>query len=389
MVDRLRRAFLIEAGMAALGVSLPAAAVRAGQDAQDAGDAKRRPAWDASIGTLERQIAELMRKTSLPGLSMAIIRDGTLAWRRAFGVRDSTSKRPVDVDTLFNAGSMSKPVFAYLVLKLCEKGVLNLDTPLTRYTTARYLEGDARLDVITARHVLSHTSGFQNWRSTEEPLKIHFTPGEKYLYSGEGYSYLQSVVTHLAGRANPNDCGTYEAGVKFCATDIDTYIKANLLVPFGMTRSGYVWTEAYEKHAARPHDGDGRPLEETGKPSAREASRYAAAGLLHTTPTEFARFMIEILDPRPSDAFRLKRESVAEMLRPQVKTNDEFASSWALGWQVQQGGVINHGGDNKGWHAHAVASPERKSGFVIMTNGDGGHELLRTLLLGNLMAPFL
>ena len=84
-------------------------------------------------------------------------------------------------------------------MKLCEKGVMDLDTPLTKYTSERFLEGDPRLDLITARHVLSHTSGFQNWRSEKEPLKIHFKPGEKWSYSGEGYSYLQSVVTHLIG----------------------------------------------------------------------------------------------------------------------------------------------------------------------------------------------
>jgi CubicO group peptidase (beta-lactamase class C family) len=87
-----------------------------------------------------------------------------------------------------------------------------------------------------ARHVLSHTSGFQNWRAKEEPLKIHFTPGEKFPYSGEGYSYLQSVVTHPTGEP------------------IQTYMKENLFVPFGMDSSGYVWNGVFEKRMARPHD---------------------------------------------------------------------------------------------------------------------------------------
>ena len=138
-----------------------------------------------------------MEEHLLPGLSIAIIKDGKLGWRRGFGIKNSASKEPVDNATVFEAGSMGKPVFAYAVMKLCERGVINLDTPLTKYTSERFLEGDPRLELITARHVLSHTSGFQNWRSDKEPLKIHFTPGEKYLYSGEGYSYLQSVVTQV------------------------------------------------------------------------------------------------------------------------------------------------------------------------------------------------
>jgi hypothetical protein len=73
------------------------------------------------------------------------------------------------------------------------------------------------------------------------------------------------------------------------------------------------------------------------------------------------------------------------MLRPHVKTNDEFSSSWALGWQVEQTGVIHHGGYNKGFHAHAVASVKGKSGFVIMTNGENGGEVIKRLLLGDLL----
>ena len=96
---------------------------------------------------------------------------------------------------------------------------------LTTYTSDRFLDGDPRLDRITARHVLAHTSGFQNWRSAKDPLKIHFTPGEKYLYSGEGYSYLQSVVTQLTGRVDRSECATFEADVNVCATDIDAYLK--------------------------------------------------------------------------------------------------------------------------------------------------------------------
>jgi CubicO group peptidase (beta-lactamase class C family) len=270
-------------------------------------------------------------------------------------------------DTVFEAGSMSKPVFAYAVLKLSEKGVMDLDTPLTRYTPERLLEGDPRLDLITARHVLSHTSGFQNWRSDEKPLKIHFTPGERYLYSGEGYSYLQSVVARLTGQS------------------IDPFAKANLFVPFGMTSSSFVLNDMLGKHAAQPHDRDGKPFERK-KSSAPGAGveRYGAAGGLHTTPTDYAKFLIEVIDPKPSDAFRLKKSTLAEMLRPHVKTNDEFGSSWALGWQVQQSGIVNHGGYNKGFVSHAVFAPETKSGFVVTTNGENGGTVVKSLLLGQI-----
>lgn len=253
-------------------------------------------------------------------------------------------------------------------MKLCERGTISLDTPLTRYTSERFLEGDPRLDLITARHVLTHTSGFQNWRSDKEPLRIHFTPGEKYLYSGEGYSYLQSVVTHVTGQP------------------IEAYMRANLFAPFGMTSSGYVWREAFAKRMARPHDRVGKPLENK-KSTLEGVARYASSGALLTTPTDYAKFMIEIIDPKPSDAFRLGHASLREMLRPQVTVSrtDEYTILWGLGWRIAEtknGSLVSHGGDNLGFHCLAEASPARKSGYIIMTNGDNGGQLLQKLAPG-------
>jgi CubicO group peptidase (beta-lactamase class C family) len=262
-------------------------------------------------------------------------------------------------------------VFAYAVMKLIEKGVIGLDTPLTRYSPKPFLEGDPRLALITARHVLSHTSGFQNWRSEEEPLKIHFTPGEKYLYSGEGYSYLQSVVSHVTGQP------------------IEPYMRANLFVPFGMVSSGYEWNNRFQKRMARPHDQNGRPFQ-NNKPTAKSIARYAAAGELRTTPTDYAKFLIEVIAPKKSDAFRINQESNKEMLRPQVKVSD--STSWALGWEIQHtptGNFIMHGGDNKGFHAFVAASVERKWGVVIMTNSENGNQVIVKLILGETMQRLL
>lgn len=359
-----RREFLVESSRAVLGFSLlPVGAPVQGD--QTSAESRSSAPWETLIADLEKQIPKLMEEAIVPGVSIAIVKDAKLRWRRAFGVKDSASKKPVDDDTMFEAASMSKPVFAYAVMKLCEKGVIDLDTPLTKYTAERFLEGDPRLDLITARHVLSHTSGFQNWRSEEEPLKIHFTPGEKYLYSGEGYSYLQSVVAQVT------------------AQPIEQFMKANIFVPFGMASSGYVWNAAFGTLMARPHDQKGNAFDNK-KSTAADAARYGSSGALLTTPTDYAKFVIEVIDPKQSDAFRLNKSSLKEMLRPQVRVTDvgEYSISWALGWRVAHttnGDVINHGGDNKGFHSWADASVERKSGFVIMTNGENGRELLKKL----------
>lgn len=132
---------------------------------------------DSLLADVEKLIPRLMKEFKVPGLSAAIIRDGKLIWNKAYGVKSNTSQEPVDINTIFEAASVSKTVFAYAVMKLCEKGILGLDNSLTKFLPEPFLEGDHRLDLITARHVLSHQSGFQNWRTPDDPLKIHFTPG--------------------------------------------------------------------------------------------------------------------------------------------------------------------------------------------------------------------
>jgi CubicO group peptidase (beta-lactamase class C family) len=244
---------------------------------------------------------------------------------------------------------------------------------------------------MTARHVLSHTTGFPNWRSKEEPLQLLFTPGERWSYSGEGYSYLQSIITHLTGHVNTKDCGRFEEDVEFCATDIDAYMKANVLGPFGMDSSGYLWNDKIDSHMARGHDEKGKPLESRRKPSGPAAARYGMAGGLYTTPTDYAKFVIEIIDPKASDAFRLTRDSLEEMLRPQVKINPR--SSRALGWQIdhtENGDFMRHGGNNPGFNCLVAASVERKSGYVIMTNSENGYNGVITKLIGGeTLSPFL
>lgn len=391
-----RRNFLLKAGLAALGGSLLPVAASA-QEVAKPTSPKPRPLDSDIVAALEKLIPKLLQESGVPGLSIALVRDGGLRWRHGFGFKHSASKEPVDDDTVFEAASVSKTVFAYAVMKLSEQGLLELDAPLTRYTSKKFLEGDPRLDQITARRVLSHTTGFQDFRSRREPLKIHFTPGTKFLYSGEAYHYLQAVVTQLTGREDPADCSQYEAGFEVCATDFDPFMKRCLLEPFGMNSSGYVWRDFFEKHAASPHDITGKPLTKA-RPKPTDAARYGSCGGLHTTAGDYAKFLTEVIAPRPSDGFRLNAGSLREMLRPQVKLGEgekiDGADSWALGWAVQErktGPVIVHSGGQTGFRSLTMASVERKSGFVVLTNSDNGAkvfyhpdfiELTDRLLLG-------
>jgi CubicO group peptidase (beta-lactamase class C family) len=377
-----RRYFLLRAGQAALIAppGLKRYLLRAGESDNA-----------LLLAEVEKLIPPLMKEFNVAGLSAAIIRDGNLIWNKAFGVKNSESKEPVDTETGFDAASVSKTVFAYAVMKLCEKGTLGLDEPLTRYLPKPFLEGDARLNLITARQVLSHQSGFQNWRTPEEPLRINFTPGTGFMYSGEGYNYLQSVVTQLTGKVNPNECGFYEAGLKVCATDIGEYMVKNVLIPHGMTSSGYVWNNTLGKNEALPHNSKGEPQQKRHS-TAVDMARYASAGGLITTAKDFSKFIIGLFTPKESDPYRLSTKSLKEMFRPQVKLREDQkidgASSWALGWAVQErnsGNIILHSGGQSGFKSLTMVSIERRSGFVMLTNSDNGGYLLYNEDLGNVL----
>jgi CubicO group peptidase (beta-lactamase class C family) len=367
-----RREFLEQCGRGAFACALPpfsgAATRRDPPEGQDAGDLR------SLVDRLKHSLPQWMAEAAVPGAGIAIIADGKLAWRGSFGLSDGASRKAVDHATMYEAASMSKPAFAYVVMKLCETGLMKLDTPLTQYTPDRFLADDSRLEQITTRHVLSHTSGFQNWRSEKDPLSIHFTPGERHLYSGEGYNYLQTVVTRLLGQP------------------FESYMKQWLLAPLGMASSGYVWNDVFARRMARPHDANGTPLE--NKKSTQEAvARYGSAGALLTTPTDFAKFVIAIIAPRPRDTFHLAPSSVAEMLRPHVKLEGgRYPASWALGWQIFHNAdrdFIYHGGDNEGFHCFAVASVAGRSGLVVMTNGEGGTAVLQRVLIDGVTQAFL
>jgi CubicO group peptidase (beta-lactamase class C family) len=340
--------------------------------------------WNPWVKAMETRIPKVMRETSVPGCSVVLIRDAKIYWRRGFGVRDAETRQPVDNGTVFEAASASKPVFAYVVLKLAEKEVIDLDAPLTRYTNQRYVANDPRLDLITARHVLMHATGFPNWRSTDDPMAINFTPGSKFGYSGEAYSYLQSVITQLTGHVDNARCGEFESGVRFCATDIADFMQKRLLRPFHMDSSSYVWSDQVASDLARPHGEHGEP-QAFHKPTALDASRYAAAGGLMTTPTDYARFLIELIEPSPADEFHVSKRSHDEMLHPQFpfQNFEGYSVSWCLLGcrmvRMSQHQLIAPGGSNPGFQCYSAVSPLRKAGFVIMTNADSGLNLLTKL----------
>jgi CubicO group peptidase (beta-lactamase class C family) len=147
------------------------------------------------------------------------------------GLKNAQKQDLIDGETIFEAASLSKPVFTYGILKLVENGKLDLDKPLAEYLCYADIKNDERINAITARMVLTHTSGFPNWRPKNESLKIYFQPGERFSYSGEGFLYLQKVVEHISGLS------------------LEEYTQKNVFIPLGMTHSSFIWSNDSKKAA--------------------------------------------------------------------------------------------------------------------------------------------
>lgn len=159
------------------------------------------------------------------------------------GVRDFETKDPVLDDTLFHAASLSKPLFAYGALTFVQAGVLDLDKPLHTYLPLPEADEISQLKTTTARHILSHTSGLQNWRiKTTDKFKFAFAPGLDFPYSGEGFYYLQCVVEQISGQS------------------IEMFLQEHVLRPLGMHRSTFAWRNGYESEISMGHRDRGNKV---------------------------------------------------------------------------------------------------------------------------------
>lgn len=339
----------------------------------------QQPSAKQAINDLERDIPGLLQQADVPGLSIALIHDGKIVWTGAFGIANAKTKKPVTKTTVFEAASLSKPVFAYGVMKLVDKGMLNLDTPLNKYLGNNYdVVNDDRINLITARHILSHTSGFPNWRGNDDSkdLRIHFTPGSKWSYSGEGMVYLSKVVEKITGMT------------------LEDYMQKEVLRPLGMTSSSYIWQDRYDTLKAYRHDilGEftGRNQPEARAQESRDTASASqphtpvretanAAASLATTAEDYARFIIAVMDGKG-----LKRSTWEQMLTPQVRVTPKYPPiAWGLGWGLEtmdEGKYFWHWGDNGDAKAYITAFLPKKDAVVYFADGSNGLSFTKEIL---------
>lgn len=312
---------------------------------------------------LDETLRSLMAKYDVPGVSAAGIENGVITWTRQYGMCSVETGHPISAESVFEACSMTKPQFAYAMLKLVEEGKMSLDVPLVQYLERPYIENEHQHKKITAYMVLTHTSGLPNWRpggpGGDGKLEVHFEPGTDFLYSGEGFLFLQRVVEHLTQKP------------------LDEWMRTKLFEPLKMSRSNLVWTQELANDYAAGHDERGQCCERV-----QPFQSANAAFSLYTTPTDYAKFILEILNPERSACYSLGKAMLDEMLMPHEKVPNKlpYAKSTfrGLGWEIietERHLYHGHSGNNKGFRCYHQFDKKAESGFVMMTNGDNGAEV--------------
>lgn len=327
----------------------------------------------ASFGVSAQQpskssIEKLLEEFKVPGVQVSYFKmDRELLY--AVGVKEIGKPAKVNDENVFQAASLSKVVAAYAFLILYDQGVFDLDTPLSHYYSYSRLGESEYADQITARMVLEHTSGLVNWEVSpgvkewkDTPLTIRFKPGERFLYSGEGFYYLQETIEHLTGKS------------------LEEIVREEVFEPFEMSNSSFIWQKKFDNQYVAGHNSllEKRELRNFLTPN--------AAYTLWTTAVDYTKFLKLGL----INGMGLKKDTYAEMVNSDLRAIRKGKESQAddhnllgLGVRLQMnelGKALWHTGSNSGFRCFFVVYPDRKEGLVVFTNSETGSKLMEPII---------
>lgn len=320
--------------------------------------------------SLDRHIQSGMNTLKIPGLSFAVINKGKIFHHGSLGYANREQKKFVTDKTIFEAASLSKSIFAFFTMTYVDEGKLDLDKPLYTYLPYPDIEYDERYKKITARMVLSHRSGFPNWRSMEpdKKLKIKFEPGTDYLYSGEGYQYLAMVLKHI-------DNTSWEG--------LEETFQNKIAKPLGMEHTVFIQTPYTREHKADPYDENGDWIDWQNDFWFKHADgKFGAAASLHTEPLDFSKWMIAVMHQE-----LLSEKSYKELFNSHsaVPSSGLIRLDYTLGFIKPDLPVLNrevyfHTGNNTGYTGMFAVDPKKDWGFIVLTNSEYGSVLGEDLL---------
>lgn len=297
----------------------------------------------------------------IPGVSLALIKDGKLVYYKTYGVRNTISGEKVDSNTLFEAASVTKPVFSFAVWRLIERGVIDIDKPLYLYLPNPDIAYDERYKLITARHVLTHRTGFPNWRSmnADGKLNLLFTPGTSYNYSGEGFEYLKMVVEKITGKK------------------VEQVLKEEVLDPMGLYHTFFSRNDSLKRMAASGHYDM--------LPSLKELPE--SPGMAYSMQTEakiFTRFMLYMLEQKglKADTYDTLFSKHSEFKYDPGEEKPRYPDYMGMSLEIREtpfGKTFGHGGNNGDFQCHFEVYKDLKMGYVVFTNSNNGYQMLKFL----------
>jgi CubicO group peptidase (beta-lactamase class C family) len=334
------------------------------------------PVWSACLPpepgsefeSLGSVLDALMAEHRVPGVGFAVFDDSGLLFEHVAGVKRRATTDAIDVNTVFEAASISKPVFAYVVFSLARDGLLNLDAPLTTLVPQLpELGHDPRAGRLTPRILLTHRGGLPNWRSRlqfgarsygelfapDDTLEFVVDPDTEYRYSGEGYVLLQRIVEEVTGMG------------------LNELARARVFDPLGMARTSYLFDEETRRNYALGHDA-------AGAPDKWELHVPLASSTLHTTAADLAKFGAHLAAEMHTGG------PYASLATPVVTvgTVGDLVQSWGLGLGVVTDGphrYVYHGGNNVIFIADFIYEVEENRGYVLLTNSANGQPMVKAV----------
>jgi CubicO group peptidase (beta-lactamase class C family) len=290
-----------------------------------------------------------LAKNKVPVLGIGIIENSRITGIRIYGHLDN--QNPAPENTIFNVASLTKPVVAITVLKLVGSGQWDLDEPLSYYWIDPDIRDNPWCKKLTTRIILSHQTGFPNWRdqTPSKRLIFNFEPGTRFGYSGEGYEYLRRALESKFGKS------------------LQELSDSIIFKPLGMKDTRYSWDVHMDSSRfAMAHKENGEVI------NRKKITEICAADWLVTSVEDYSKFGVYVLQKAG-----LSNELFDQMVTARVRISDEPGDGMGLGWEVikelpHNEFIITHTGHDWGVSTLIILFPQSNRGIVMMTNGDSG-----------------